>query len=66
MSSMAAEKLTNREIDVCKSFVSNKGNTNAIGADLTMQPCTVRTHLTSIYLKLMVNSKVELMHYLLI
>lgn len=57
--------LTNREKEYCNYFVKNIGDDKLICKDMNISTTTGRTHRNNIYLKLLVNSKYELMHYLL-
>jgi len=60
--------LTDKEIEVCIEFIKTKGvsNCTAIIADnLFVTKSTVKTHINSIYQKLLVNNQSELMYILL-
>lgn len=60
------ETLTNRQIDICMEFINSKGINpiEFIAKKLNIQECTVRTHLSDIYTKLLINSRLELMYLL--
>jgi DNA-binding CsgD family transcriptional regulator len=55
--------LSNRECEVAAAYAEGP-NYKEIARSLDISPTTVRTHLRTIYKKLGVNSKVELIHYL--
>jgi DNA-binding CsgD family transcriptional regulator len=57
--------LTNREREFCDVFIAQKGDDKKICDSMNISWNTSRTHRNNIYLKLLVNSKCELMHYLL-
>ncbi|MBS6552923.1 MAG: helix-turn-helix transcriptional regulator [Clostridium sp.] len=60
------EKLTKKEIEVCKCLIDSKGmfNRKEIAFALGLCFSTVNTHLNSIYGKLLINSKAELVYLL--
>lgn len=63
---MIIDHLTNREKEVCTSFIKSKGKNSIkfISNDLNISKLTTKTHLDDIYKKLLINSQVELMYVL--
>lgn len=59
--------LTHRQKEICISFIKSKGTNpiEFISKDLNIKKTTVRTHFTDIYNLLLINSRTELMYYLL-
>lgn len=60
--------LTPKEIEVCEQFIKTKGVTNCtkiIAKNMFVEISTVKTHIGSIYQKLLVNNQTELMYFLL-
>lgn len=61
--------LTPKEIEVCEQFIKTKGVKNCvkiIAEKMFVEVSTIKTHITSIYQKLLVNNQAELMYTLLI
>lgn len=54
-------------MEVCLAFIASKGidPINYIAKELAITKATVKTHLYDIYLKLLINSQVELMYLLM-
>jgi DNA-binding CsgD family transcriptional regulator/PAS domain-containing protein len=55
--------LTNRQIEVVK-LVASGSTTKAIAGELNLAEATVKSHLSLIYRKLLVNSRTELLHFI--
>ncbi len=62
-SASQVEQLSPRELEIAKAFSSGE-NYNQIADRLCIAPSTVRTHLSTVYRKLGVTSKLELHKYL--
>lgn len=64
---MTTNLLTNREKEICLSFINSKGvnSIKFITNDLNISVLTTKTHLYNIYKKLLINSQVELMYFLM-
>ena len=56
--------LTKREIEFCNNFIKYAGNELKISEVMGISWCTANTHKNNIFNKLLVDSKVQLMHYL--
>ena len=62
------ETLTPKEIEVCEEFIKTKGVTNCtkiIAKNMFVEQSTIKTHINSIYQKLLVGNQSELMYFLL-
>lgn len=59
------QDLTQKEIEICVSFLKNKSDFKKIAEEKRISLTTVKTHINSIYLKLLINNKSELTHMLL-
>jgi len=60
--------LTSKEIEVCEEFIKTKGIKNCahiIAKNMFVEVSTIKTHIVSIYQKLLVNNQAELMYFLL-
>ena len=64
MNSEKLNKLTPKEIDLCKLFMKYKGKKYLICNELKIKESTCKSHLNHIFSKLYVSSSAELMHYL--
>ena len=61
-------ELTPKEIEACEQFIKTKGVTNCtkiIAKNMFVEVTTTKTHIGSIYQKLLVNNQTELMYTLL-
>ena len=56
--------LSPREIEYCKYFIEYKGDNQKIVDKMCISWRTGKCHLHSIYTKLLINDKAQLMHYL--
>lgn len=68
MITMEFQNLTYRQKEVCVAFVKSKGINvlDFISKELGIARTTTRTHLNDIFTKLLIDSQVQLMYYLLI
>lgn len=64
---MLANKLSDRQMDVCRAFIKSKGIDviQFICGELNIAPSTVKTHIADIYHILLINSHAQLMFYLM-